>query len=392
MFINNLKSKKSLKAILKIVAINTTIFVSLILFACSAFWLHDSIEDFDAFLAALNRGTLQQVEIELSIPGFTPLVNSAFNFGLSFSVGSRYTFANISAAGFNVIVRDCGTLFYSNKNLLNTAITYDKFVYEHNGLFGIRDIFNRVIVPANFTDIKIFDSASFLVNDKVVDFYLNPLTVQSFPNATVVGKIDSLGFRAIYYNGLFGFANLASGVYFSPSFLEVSALGFNRYGFTAANLECGKYVIIDSSGAVVVEETSGKLPLNFNGEFITFLDTNSANLLGVADINFVPVTDRLFASIYDFAVWSGDIIIYNAPNMPQRFYSINHGDFLLGHYYSITATKNHFIAQSLNGRYSFYTATLHNIIHDKPFIAFNGAVLTVEYRGALFYFRAECIE
>ncbi|MCL2848077.1 MAG: hypothetical protein FWE13_04960 [Firmicutes bacterium] len=382
------------------------------LFACNLFWITSEIDDFDAFLARLSRGEFTQSQSVVSqIEGFTPLINARFDFGMPFTEG-QYTFAYIG--GFNVIVSEYGTLYHSG-NLAGFQITYDKFIFEQDALKGVRCVFNRLIVPANYTEIHIlgnsilatnkegksdifyrgnlihsnlstvqlFDRSTLLMGGRLYDLQLNSLTVGDNNQYTVVSGLDKLDFRIITNGELFGFANLYTNVVLSPQWQRAS--GFNEFGFSSVNLTDGQYVIIDTQGRVVVTEQNDKLPVRYDGEFITALDTIRSNLFGIFDSNFNEITSSRFSSIYRHKIWHGGIVIYNAPHISRRFYLIDNG-FIPNEYIEIWAFENHFIGKNLDGRYSLYDKNLRIIKKEAQYIGFNGSVLTIRYGGGVYYY------
>jgi len=400
--------KKTIQKIF--IAIAICIF-TLLFFGCNTFWVVSEIEDFEQFLAQLNRGEVNITSDVPQLKEFIPLIDARFDFGMSFTEG-HYTFASIG--GYNVIVSDYGVLYHSG-NLLGRQIIYDKFVFELDGLKGVKSIFGVEVVPSHYSDIyilgnivlaikdneladifygrnkvhsglsgvQLFDNETLLINGMLYDLQLNPLVVNEY---VIVSGRDELGFRIIYGNGLYGFVNIKTGDILYPKWQRVN--GFNLFGYSNVNLISGEYAIINNLGEIIITETNGKLPVRFDGKFITFLDTNRGNLFGIANSNFVEVSNNRFIGIYRHKVWHDSIVIYNAPHIPHRFYLFDNY-FIPKQYAKIQVFENHFIGKNLDGRYSFYDNNLEILLYDAEFIGFNERVLTVKYGGGTYYFRKD---
>jgi len=393
----------------------TIILCTTFLLSCAAFRPIAGVNDFNAFLSNLSIRIENNDFNVPSVLGFTPIINVSFDFGKPFN--GNYTFVSID--GFDLLMRYNGELFRAPQGLLGAEFYNDKFITRRDRgellapLFGVRHIFGDILVEPNYYNIKILGS-TILVNDAFNRFSvykngtrlhyslqdvallsenillknnafvcvitLEVLTVDGF----YIAGIEQYGISLITCGTYFGFAK-NNQVLIKPQFLL--AQNFNSFNYAFVRLNCGKYTIIDTQGSIVVKEQNGKRPINFDGEFIVFVDTNYSLMLGIADRYFNPLSHIRFLTLLNTRVFGGNIVIYNAPDMPYRFFMLQQGFFVMGEYASIKAVGDYFVAKSFLGCYTLYDLTLRQVLSNKDFIAFNGIELTVRHMGLTHFYR-----
>jgi len=379
--------------------------------ACSVFNYQGTIEDFDALIyRILNQNQQNNNDSDytaLQLAGFSQLINASFNYGVAFN--GSHTF--VSLAGYDLLLRYDGTLFHSPLNLRNTPLSYDKFVFEQNGLLGVKSIFNQIIVAPSYTAINIkgnlivasdnFNRVDIFYNNTRIHYQLQDAQIYSYNillyNYQLVDPLtltplkvgdyhvmsDIINTKSIISDGfLFGFTKNNT-ITIPPQFLSVGH--FNPFGFATAITQNGDYIIIDKQGNTIVTAQNSLLPINFDGNHITFLDENQHNMLGIADYNFNPITQNRFLSLLQNQVFN-NFLVYNPPNEPHRFFSLFTNSFVLSTYAHISYVDDFFIARCFLGLYNLFDLSLRRILGDRHLIGFNNGILTVRHNSLTRYY------
>ena len=380
----------------------------MLLFACSAFGELGGIDDFDLFLENLLRPTESGQDMALpNIEGFKPIINVGFDFGMPFH--GAYTFATYD--NWNLVLREDGTLFRARENLTHRTLVYDKIVFNQAGFYGVKTMFSDIVVAPQFNtitirgktiaatdawgrtdiyyaggrmhrhlqDVLLYSEHIILRSGLLYDLHLRRLTVGEY---SVMSDIVN-GFRIISCGFLFGFSYQEE-AHITPQFSMVQH--FNRAGYASVVTQQGNHVIIDTQGRVVLTQQEHKIPVSFDGVFIVFRDMYRGNMLGIADYTFRPLGDIRFLDFYNQSIYHGDIVVYNAPQHAQRFFSVGQNSFLLGEYERISVFKNHFLARDFSGLYTLYDFQLRRIASEVAHIAFNGRVLMISLHGRTYFF------
>jgi len=344
------------------------------------------------------------------IEGFTPFVRYGFDFATPFF--GEYAF--VVYEGTNLLLNRDGTFYYARENLLGKDIAADKFIFESDGLLGVKSVFGEVLVRAQYDkvqilggciagtaaaradlyrktgetyqklheklagDVALFSEDAVLYNGKLCDLELKPLTVSGYD---IVSETRG-GMRVIADGGaLFGYASDDGTVAIPPVYREAGQFQASGYAYVVDF--SGAYHIIDTSGQRIYSEQDGKKPVRFDGTHLTFMRNG---YFDIADRDFRPLTDERFVSLYEWSVYDG-ILVYNPPDTAHRFYTLAENRFI-GYYEKITPIGGYFVAKTLAGIYAIFDARLNEVIDESHYIDFDGAILLVGQNGAYHFYAA----
>jgi len=182
--------------------------------------------------------------------------------------------------------------------------------------------------------------------------------------------------------GAFGYATADGVVVIAPEFCEAGS--FQEGGFACVADADGLYRIIDVSGNTVYAQLGEKKPVRFDGRYLTFLDDAG---FGVADKDFVPLSDERFENLYDKSVF-GEFLVCNPYEKPHRFYSLADDGYVGGGYETITPVGGYFLAKTFTDRYVLYDARLSRVA-EAEYLAFDGAILLTGSAGIYHYYTVD---
>ena len=381
------------------------------LFGCSAqLRVVRKEEDYSDFLSRLKSYYRPSVpndeETEFTGPeinGFMPLYYTDFDYAMAFSGG--YAFA-IKDERY-VYVGKNGDVFDLPNDLSDCEILFGKYVYEENGLLGVKTVFGERITDALYEDIEIAGatvaakrpngesdifkdgkliaacltdmrllSENYIISDSgLFTADLTPVFCGDYRMASVADN----GIGIISYNGRVGYGKVTGEVVVPP---EYDFIAPYRFGYGAAKRNGGKTTVFDEMGNAVSELDADKVFVSFDGKYLLYGEYMK---IRIADAAGNDLTSRSFDEITNFKVYGGFLITHES----TRVYSLREQNFVFGVFESVVPSEGMIIAITLDGAAEIYDEEFKLIAGGLEFAAFSDNVLTVKSGGKYYFYVAE---
>ncbi|MCL2861659.1 MAG: hypothetical protein FWE22_04535 [Firmicutes bacterium] len=359
------------------------ILISFLMFGCQFFEVIYAVGNFDE----RNR------DPHLFGPiGFRPpqiegmrLINEE-GFEFAFDFNGEHTFVVQNSEYF--VLDKFGNLL-SSQPLFEQNILYDKFVFQENGLYGVKDIFFNVLVDAQQNKIEIAGYNTLLVNYEdyaygLFDLDLNPIYItRNNQDFRVIPPYISKTKSFITYNGFVGFFNSFEDTFVFPRFLSLS----NFYNDYAIARDFSGYRILRScSSEIIVPHHIN--PIFFNGMHLLALNINgNIEILNryfeaVSSIHF-PNFPRpfIFQNLLFFQF--GDVFV---------FYQIgeegNIGDISFIYFENVFYHRNFLVLKNQFDEYALFDENL-NLIYIFDYISFSFGTMKIRVNYQYYFYEIQ---
>ncbi len=335
---------------------------------------------------------------DISIHGYKLLSNEGFDVPSSFSESS---YALTSIDGKSVLIDRQGNKYTPPKDL--NEILFDKYIYEENGLNGLKDVPGTILLNAHYDniivygnnflasinntvyiyengeissvisennfDISLTDNNCLIVDYELCDMQLRPII---FGGYRVVNIYDGIA-KIKNENGRLGFFDIENNSLIAEPRYYTAAQFINGYAQVQLKLE-GEYFVIDKSGdikASFVERTFGM----YDG-YMFVLDDGQYKLF---DASF-NATGIAFSNVFGARVY-GDYIIDVSCN---RLFSVKKKKYVSERFLSIEPFEYGFICKNSDGSV-LYDKEL-NKLGEFESIMCDKNIISVLYKGKYYYF------